>query len=371
MMFARITVALFFGLIWHPILLHAQSSGPPNGLSEVYQQVVSSVVFVEVGTIFERMGSGSGFILHSDGYIATAAHVVEHADVIRITFHDETMCPARIVTMSRAQDLALLKAEKMPESACAANLGLASRVTPGQPVFCVGAPFDLRFSITSGIVSGVREDVGRMDFAWQRPSRMIQTDTAINPGNSGGPIFNRDGEVIGIAVSTLSEAHGIGWAVPVDLIRRYLVEQAVPFGGVVYLRVPPEFASMMNWRPSEALIVERVQSGSLAEKGGLRGGQVRAEFGGISILVGGDVIYFIGDHPVSEYQAVTDYLRGLTEEDEIKMTVWREGEMVELCAPFKILDPLPSVELPGAEESDSTAPGRLAKKAQWFSKDAP
>jgi serine protease Do len=366
-MLARITAALLVGLAWHPIALRAQDGPAPIGLPETYQQVVRSVVYIEVGNLLERTGSGSGFILHADGYIATAAHVVEDADIVRVTFHDETFTQASIVTMSRAQDLALLKVEKMPDDVQPENLGVMSQVTSGQPVFCVGAPHDLRFSITSGIVSAVRDDLGMIDFDPQRPSRMIQTDTAINPGNSGGPIFNHGGEVIGIAVATLADADGIGWAVPVDLIRRYLIDQAVPFGGVVYLRVTAEFTSLMNWRPSEALVVERVQLGSLAEKSGLRGGQVRADFGRLSMMVGGDVIYSIGDHPVSDHQQVRDYLRALTEEDEIEMTIWREGELVELSAPFKILDPIPNIEIPGAGAPASTGPGRLTQKARWYS----
>ena len=96
-------------------------------------------------------------------------------------FHDETFAQARIVTMSRAQDLALLKVEMMPDDVHSANLGVMSTVTPGQPVFCVGALHDLRFSITSGIVSAVRDDLEMVDFDAQIPSRMIQTDAAINP----------------------------------------------------------------------------------------------------------------------------------------------------------------------------------------------
>jgi serine protease Do len=195
---------------------------------------------------------------------------------------------------------------------------------------------------------------------------MIQTDTAINPGNSGGPIFNDDGEVIGIAVSALRNASGIGLAVPVDLIRRYLVDEAVPFGGVVYLRVTPEFASLMNWRPKEALIVERVQLGSLAEESGLRGGRIQAEFKGLTVMLGGDVIYLIGGHPVSDYEHVREYLRALTEKDEIRMTVLREGQMVELHAPFKILAPIPTIVLPTANAPLEAGPAKLPQKADWF-----
>ena len=94
-MLARIAIVLLVGLFARPAVLHAQSGSPPIDFSEVYQQVVSSVVYIEVGNPMERTGSGSGFILHKDGYIATAAHVVEHADVIRVTFHDESACFAR------------------------------------------------------------------------------------------------------------------------------------------------------------------------------------------------------------------------------------------------------------------------------------
>jgi S1-C subfamily serine protease len=85
--------------------------------------VVASVVYIEVGNLLERTGFGSGFILHADGYIATAAHVVEDADIVRVTFHDETFSKARIVTMSRAQDLALLKVEKIPGAEAPASTG--------------------------------------------------------------------------------------------------------------------------------------------------------------------------------------------------------------------------------------------------------
>ncbi len=365
-MSSRIVFTMLLTLISHTSAVPAQDDSHAKDLSKIYQKVVDSVVYVEVGNPFKRTGSGSGVVLHADGYIATAAHVVDQADVIRVTFHDDSFCMATIVTMARSQDLALLKIEKLPEGVRPATLGMAFKVAAGQPVFCIGAPYDLRFSITSGVVSAVREDLGTIDLAWKNPTRMIQTDTAINPGNSGGPIFNDDGEVIGIAVSTLRDASGIGLAVPVDLIRRYLVDEAVPFGGVVYLRVTPEFASLMNWRPKEALIVERVQLGSLAEESGLRGGRIQAEFKGLTVMLGGDVIYLIGGHPVSDYEHVREYLRALTEKDEIRMTVLREGQMVELHAPFKILAPIPSIVLPTANAPLEADPVKLPQKADWF-----
>ncbi len=357
--------ALLLALVWHTSPVDAQDGSPVSDLSRMYQQVAASVVYIEVGSPIERTGSGSGFVLHADGYIATAAHLVDQADIIRVTFHDESFCLATIVTMSRSQDVALLKVEKLPDGVRPATLGVASQVMAGQPVFCIGAPYDLCFSVTSGIVSAVREGLGSIDLAWKHPSRIIQTDTAINPGNSGGPIFNCDGEVIGIAVGTLPNAEGIGLAVPVDLIRRYLIDEAVPFGGVVYLRCTPQFASLMNWHPEEALIVERVQRGSLAEQSGLRGGRIQAKFEGLTLMLGGDVIYSIGGHPVSDYENVREYLRALTAEDEIKMTVLREGQMVEIQAPFRILDPIPNIKLPAANASLQTAPAKLPQKADW------
>ena len=84
-------------------------------------------------------------------------------------------------------------------------------------------------------------------------------------------------------------------------------------------------------------------------------------------MIGGDVIYLIGEHPVSDHQKVADYLRALGEEDEVKMTIWRDGELIELSAPFKVLDPLPNIKLPGADLPASTAPQKLTKKARWYS----
>lgn len=327
--------------------LFAQDSDVHVGVSDTYQQVVPSVTYIEVGNVFQKTGSGSGFVLHAEGYIATAAHVVEDADLVRVAFHDGTTAEAKIVTMSRAQDLALLKVEELPEGVEPARLADVSKIRLGQPVFCVGAPYDLRFSITAGIVSGVREKHQPSELQLHLPSRMIQTDAAINPGNSGGPIFNHEGEVIGIAVASLPDAEDIGWAVPVDLIRPYLIDQAVPFAGVVYRRVPEEFSRLMNWHPAEGLLVERVQMESFAQQSGLRGGMVSASLDGLSLMLGGDVIYSIGGHPVSEHEQVRDYLRGLTEGDWIKVTVWRDGEMIKLSAPFSILHPVPSIELAG------------------------
>ena len=370
-MLALIKVAFVFGLATFPTLLHAQINATSNGLADTYRQVVGSVVHIEVGTLLSKTGSGSGVILHKDGYIATAAHVVAESVVIAVTFSDDSFREASIVTLCREQDLALLKVEQIPESAHPAKLVMASKVTPGLPVFCIGAPYDLRFSITSGIVSAVRDNLGPVDLTWRLPSRMIQTDTAINPGNSGGPIFNYDGEVIGIAVSVLNKADGIGWAVPADLIRHYLIDQAVPFGGLFYLRVTPTFTSLMNWKPEEALIVESVQDGSLAAEAGLRGGRLRTEIGGLSVLLGGDVIYLIGGHSVSEYAKVQSYLRGLTQKDEIRMTILREGKMMELHVPFKILELIPSIQVPGAEMSSTSEPVKQNKKTRWSSPDAP
>ena len=98
-MFGRFTLAMMIGLGWYATPLQAQNSALGNSLSKTYQKVVSSVVYIEVGNLLQRTGSGSGFILHEDGYIATAAHLVETADVVRVTFHDGTMCGARIVTI--------------------------------------------------------------------------------------------------------------------------------------------------------------------------------------------------------------------------------------------------------------------------------
>lgn len=339
-----------------------QEATKTTNFRDVYKQVVSSVVYVEAGEFVGRgirtFGSGSGFILHAEGYIVTAAHVVESADAIRLAFHNGEQAEAMIVNMSQAQDLALLKVDKLPKGTTVAKLADAAKLQPAQPVFCIGAPHGLRFSVTAGVISGIRE-YQPSEYELHMPTRMIQTDVAINPGNSGGPIFNGKGEVVGVAVQRW-EAENIGFAIPTDLIHQHLIDEAIPFAGVFYRRLSKEATAALNYPPGEAILIERVQIDSLAYKAGLRGGTVAVKIGETSVVLGGDLIYKIGGRSLADISAVRKYMHGLKKDDPVTCTIWRQGQFHKVAASFDMLAPVPPLESSSKPKSEQPSKERAA-----------
>ncbi|MEM6531457.1 MAG: trypsin-like peptidase domain-containing protein [Myxococcota bacterium] len=299
-----------------------------QSLDALYDAVAPAVV-----TIFANSpGSpsvGSGVLLHEAGFIATAGHVVEHAWEIAVEFKGGQSEIAEIVTLSRSKDLALLKVDEVPASTFVPELADSSKLVVGEPVFCIGAPLGLKHTVTTGIVSAIRSEFGS-ELAFL-PEDVIQTDAAINQGNSGGALFNRDGEVIGIAsfiASGSGGSIGLGFAVPSNTVRERLFAEAIPYIGVGLRRIPPALAEVLNWSVTEALLVEIVKPGSSAADAGLKGGEIEATIGGITLMLGGDLIVKVGDLEVGKTAEVHDYLTGLKAGDVIPYTVLRGGERI-------------------------------------------
>lgn len=344
-------------------IVRAEDDKPAN-LEQLYKQVVSSIVVVTDG-IEQIQGFGSGVILHKDGYIATAAHVVESADKIGIQFKSGKRTEAQIVTLSEHQDLALLKVEKIPDGMQVGRLGNSDLVKPGQGVFCIGAPRGLQFSISAGIVSAVRKHVGDR-YRLHSPDDLIQTDAAVNPGNSGGALFNMRGEVVGIAVKLISaggsaNSAGLGLSVPSNLVRSRLFTDALPYFGLRLQRIPPRLAEIMNWPPFESLLIEEVHIDSFAAKAGLHGGRYRAEIAGLEVLLGGDVIYEIGEIPVRNIEKVHQHLHSLKSGDKVKYTVLRAGEISKIEVEVEKVFPIP--KLPKLKPADSKPAPKTKPKA--------
>ena len=178
--------------------------GRSNGTDENGQQV--------------QVGSGSGIVLTSDGYIITCKHVVDGAETIKVILNDDTEYEATLIGSDARSDLAVLKIEAV--GLAPATLGDSDMLTVGEEVIAIGNPLgELRGTATSGIVSALSRDVmvGSVDMS------LIQTDAAISPGNSGGGLFNSSGSLIGIvnAKASSSNAEGLGFAIPVSSVRDY------------------------------------------------------------------------------------------------------------------------------------------------------
>lgn len=187
-------------------------------VSEIYRQVLPSVVLVQVsgGEDDDSSGIGTGVIVNADGTILTANHVVDGATDIEVTYADGTTSAATVAGADPQQDTAVLTPATLPSLLVPATLGGGAAV--GDPVVAVGNPFGLVFSTTSGVVSGLDRTATAEDGVER--TGLIQFDAAVNPGSSGGPLLNGRGEVIGIVTALANPTEdrsfiGIGFAVPI------------------------------------------------------------------------------------------------------------------------------------------------------------
>jgi serine protease Do len=227
-------------------------------------------------------GSGSGFIISPDGYIVTNHHVVENTDSVEVVLGDERKFPAEIVGLDPQTDLALLKiaATDLP----AVRFGDSSRVEVGDWVLAIGNPLGLDHTVTAGIISAK----GRNIFSDENLAygEFLQTDAAINPGNSGGPLFNLNGEVVGVNTAISRKGQGIGFAVPSNLVVR-VVDELRRYGrvnrgwlGVVILELTREQVQRMTLpEGTRGVVVDEVLAGSPAQTSDLRKGDVLLAFG--------------------------------------------------------------------------------------------
>jgi serine protease Do len=239
---------------------------------------------------FERRGIerglGSGVIVTADGYVLTNHHVVDAADEVTVTLDDERRLPAKLVASDEKTDLAVLKIEGGPFRP--ALLGDSDSVRVGEWVVAAGNPFGLASTITAGIVSAKgRVGVGVADY-----ENFLQTDAAINPGNSGGPLVNLRGEVIGINTAIYSRSgsgSGIGFAIPINMARdvknSLIADGRVVRGylGVFIRNIDAEDARSAGLDRPQGALVRGVQSGTPAERAGLRSGDIILRVDGTAI----------------------------------------------------------------------------------------
>jgi len=226
---------------------------------------------------------GSGFIVDSSGYVVTNNHVISEADEIKVILQDNTHLEAKIVGHDPKTDIALLKVEtdhKLP----ALKWGNSAKVRVGDWVLAIGNPFGLGGSVTAGIVSARQRDINAGPY-----DDFIQTDAAINRGNSGGPLFNMNGEVIGVNTAIISPqgtSVGVGFSIPSNLAQS-VVKQLRDFGrtrrgwlGVRIQSVTDEIAESMGLPKPDGALVANVTGGGPAEQAGIQQGDVILEFDG-------------------------------------------------------------------------------------------
>ncbi len=242
-------------------------------------------------------GYGSGFIIASDGYIVTNAHVVDDADSIKITLSDKRELDAKLIGSDKDSDIALLKIEAtgLPS----VELGDSSKLKVGQWVYAIGAPFGLDYTATQGIVSALSRHLPDGNYV-----PFIQTDVSINPGNSGGPLFDLTGKVVGVNSMIYSRSGGymgVSFSVPVNLVKN-VTDQLKTKGyvsrgklGVHIQDLSQELATSFRLKSPEGALVAKVEPNSPAEKAGIITGDVIIGYGNEIIRSAADLPPLVGD----------------------------------------------------------------------------
>ena len=270
---------------------------------------------------------GSGFIVSDDGYILTNNHVVADADEIQVTFSENEKYEAKIIGRDEKTDIALIKIE-VDKKITAAKLGDSDKLRIGDWVVAIGNPFGLGNTVTAGIVSAKGRIIGAGPY-----DNFIQTDASINPGNSGGPLFNLDGEVVGINTAIVAPGGGnvgIGFAIPINMAKS-VMSQLKDKGkvirgwlGVTIQTVTPEIKEKFDLEVTEGALIAEVTKNSPAEKGGLQRGDVITVFDGKKVKEMKFLPSIVAETPVGKKAEVAIVRKG----ENKKLTI-QVGELTE------------------------------------------
>src|SRR5690349_17344553 len=278
---------------------------------------------------------GSGFIIDPAGIVVTNNHVIADSDEINVILNDGTKVKAETVGIDKKTDLAVLKF-KPPHPLVAVKFGDSDKLRLGEWVIAIGNPFSLGGTVTAGIVSARNRDIATGPY-----DNFIQTDAAINRGNSGGPLFNLDGEVIGVntlIISPTGGSIGIGFAVPSKIVAG-VVDQLRQFGelrrGWLGVRIQPvtdEIADSLSIKPARGALIAGVDDKGPAKPAGIEPGDVVVKFDGKDIKEPKDLSRIVADTAVGKEVDVVIIRKGQEETRKVKLGRLEDTEKVQQAA---------------------------------------
>jgi serine protease Do len=322
--------------------LFSLSVSADNSVQKLFKKVNNSVVELHVHSIAQPLPNqvqyevstenslGSGAIISDKGRILTAAHVVDRATDIKVIFADGSTTSGHLVWINAMLDLAMIQAAKLPDDIKPLPLAKAGSYEVGEQVIAIGAPYGVSHSLSVGYLSGIRdrEAIPGSDII----PRFIQTDAAINQGNSGGPMFNHEGEVIGIVSHILSKTgdnSGLGFAISVDSIREVIASKPAVFAGFIPHILTEVEAQALNNPYGYGMLIQQVIPGTLAAKLGFKGGNLNIMLGERPLLLGGDILLEISGRRLTDLasmiklqQRFSRYEKG----EKLVFTFLRNGE---------------------------------------------
>lgn len=328
---------VFAILMWVGLCLQAQTltalTEDERNTIDVVKKSANSVVFItniqRVRSFFYQeqqvaRGTGSGFVWDDRGHIVTNYHVIEDGDMFAVTLPNQQQRRARLVGIEENKDIAVLRIEGDVTDLQPLKAGVSKTLLVGQKVVAIGNPFGFDHTVTTGIVSALGRQM--MGAGGVTIRDMIQTDASINPGNSGGPLLNSDAELIGMNTMIYSRtgtSSGIGFAVPVDTIKR-IVPQIIKYGKVIrpglgIALLPDRYARRID---VEGVVIMEVSPDSHAYRAGIRG-IGRDRYGRIYL---GDIIVGIDDYKISSYDDLYNALDHYRIGDTVTITLMRKSE---------------------------------------------
>lgn len=296
---------------------------------------------------FENKSLGSGFIISTDGYILTNAHVVDGADEVVVKLTDKRELKAKVIGADKRTDVALIKIEA--QGLPAVKLGDPKKLRVGEWVAAIGSPFGFESSVTAGIVSAKGRSLPQENFV-----PFIQTDVAINPGNSGGPLFNMSGEVVGINSQIYSRTGGfmgLSFAIPIDVAMEVQAQLRtsgkVSRGrmGVTIQEVTKELAESFGLGNTQGALIASVEKDSPADKAGLEAGDVILAFNGKSIAQSNDLPRIVGNTRPGTKASMQIWRGGATREVSVTVGEMPEESAGRIARRGKAVEPAPANRL--------------------------
>ncbi len=313
----------------------------------VYEEVAPSVVSITTRTlrrdfffnIVPQEGAGSGFVLDREGHILTNYHVIEGVETIEVSFGDQLTALAEVIGIDPRNDVAVLKVDVAPEQLHPVTLGSSANLSVGQWAIAIGNPFgQFGRTLTTGVISALDRTIEGPDN--RTITGIIQTDAAINRGNSGGPLLDSSGRVIGITSAIFSPtgaSAGVGFAVPVDTIKRILPDLLTfgryrhPWLGIRHVyNITPGLADVLNLPVDKGLLLVQLYDSSPLLNAGIRGAQREEIIGNQRVYTGGDIVTAVNGAPIDAIAELETLLESTYRVgDVVTITLIRDGRTLE------------------------------------------
>ena len=323
----------------------AQVTADEKNTIDVFKRAAPAIVHVKTiravtpsaGRATVGEGAGTGFVFDTEGHILTNYHVIENSTEIQLLMDGGRTVPATLIGTAPLLDIAVLKPEAGSGDGTPLQslpFGDSDGLDVGQKVLAIGNPFGFHNTLTVGVLSGVARDLpgGAPDLE----QVFLQTDAAINPGNSGGPLLDSAGKVIGVNSVMVRDGQNLGFAIPVNVIKRVLTDVIKmghvyrPALGFSAIPITATLATLFSLPVRAGLLIQEVADGSPAAAVGLKAGSRMVPLNDTVYIVGGDILTAVNGKPLTSPGELTSLLLGMKPGDKVNLTVLRSAGPIEV-----------------------------------------